>query len=416
MSAAGRSSRTLLGNLVNDVMIENAPPSYARAMASVTPRKLWLARPGDCVVVQAPCRPAFRDYVERTLGIDLGLVELVQPDEVFTGHALDLVERRGAVEKVVARSELLPFVLDRRVVDFAGRTGTPVAGYDRIPGERTLRAVRDINTKSGFRAIARSLGLPVAPGGHAATLPELRALLGGFLKERPAAIVKIDRSSNGYGTAVVHAGDSLSRTGWLTGTAEHRPGRGCGWVYEEFLDFVSVPSAEMIVEEHGPVPFSSCDQRTADNAWTGMTAPAAPRGAAVAHEAALAVGSWLHGEGYRGVFDVDCCLLPGGYVVTEANVRRTGGTCLEELARRLTGRDSPYWLADVRRGGRGRGPGFGTVVRAIESAGLAQGPTRVVLTADTTEIDGRWRYLVVGGDGAEVLEAERTLDSILEPS
>ncbi|QTA36133.1 peptide ligase PGM1-related protein [Streptomyces sp. CA-256286] len=412
MSATRGSSRTVLGNLVNDVMIENAPPSYARAMASVTPRKLWLARPDDCLVVLAPCRPAFRDYVERTLGTDLGRVELVQPDEIFTGHALDLVEQAGAVGKVASRSELLPFVLDHRVVEFAARTGTPVAGYDALPTQRTLCAVRRINTKHGFRSVARALGLPVAPGGHARTLPELCARLEEFLKERPAAIVKINRSSNGYGTVVVRAGGPKSPTEQLTESLGRADERGCGWVYEEFLDFVSVPSAEMIVEEHGPVPFSSCDQRTVDSAWTGMTAPAEARGAAIAHEAALAIGAWLHGEGFRGVFDVDCCLLPDGHVVTEANVRRTGGTYLEELARRLTGQASPYWLADVRRGDRG--PGFDVAVDAIESAGLAEGPTRVVLTADTTEIDGRWRYLVVGSDRAALLEAERVLASILE--
>ncbi|MET9050430.1 hypothetical protein ABZW50_04655 [Streptomyces bacillaris] len=404
------SSRTVLGNLVNDVMIENAPPSYARTMASVTPRKLWLARPDDCLVVLAPCSRLFRDYVERTLGIDLGRVDLVQPDEIFTGHALDLVEQRGAVEKVVSRSELLPFVLDRRTVDFASRTGTPVAGYHGIPTERTVRAVREINTKRGFRSIAGALGLPVAAGGHAATLPELCARVEDFVEKRPAAIVKINRSSNGYGTVVVRADHPKSPTDQITGAVEADE-RRCGWVYEEFLDFVSVPSVEMIVEEHGPVPFSSCDQRTVNNAWTGMTAPADPRGAAVAQEAALAIGSWLHGEGFRGVFDVDCCLLADSHVVTEANVRRTGGTYLEELARRLTGEASPYWLADVRQGRRV--PGFDTAVGAIEAAGLAAGPTRVVLTADTTGIDGRWRYLVVGGNRADILDAERLLTSIL---
>lgn len=412
MSETDVDSRTVLGNLVNEVMIEKAPPSYARTMASVTPRKLWLARPGDCLVVLAPCRPAFRDYVERTLDIDLGRVDLVQPDEIFTGHALDLVERLGAVEKVASRPTLLPFVLDRRVVDFASRTGTRIVGYDGIPGERTLRAVREINTKRGFRSIARALGLPVAPGGDAATLPELCARLEEFLKEHPAAIVKINRSSNGYGTAVVRADHPLSPTDQMTGIAAELGERGCGWVYEEFLDFVAVPSVEMIVGEHGPVPFSSCDQRTVNNAWTGMTAPADPRGAAVAHEAALVIGSWLHGEGFRGVFDVDCCLLSDGYVVTEANVRRTGGTYLEELARRLTGEASPHWLADARQGNTSLS--FDAAVGAIESAGLAEAGTRAVLTADTTETDDKWRYFIVGRDKTDVLAAERLLASILE--
>ena len=410
-----RSGRTILGNLVSDVMIANAPPAYARTMASVTPRKLWLAAPGDCVVVLAPCSPVFRDYVARINGVAPEKYDLVQPDRLFLGHALDLVKERGAVGRVAARPVLLPFVLDRYVTEFAASADMRIEGYQSPPGPETIAAVRVINTKSGFREIAAGLGLPVAPGGNAATTEELADRLQEFLSSRPAAIVKMNRSSNGFATTVVRADHPEPVAAQVAGIAGQHGESSTGWVYEELLDFTAVPSLELTVSEHGPDLFSTCDQRTTNNAWTGMTAPAAQGSIDRTYPAALAIGRWLHDRGYRGVFDLDCCLLDRGYVVTEANVRRTGGTYLEELARTLRpGEDRVHWVADARLGAQSLT--FEEAAGALERAGLAdpQASVRVVLTVDTVELDGKWRYLIVGADADRVCAAEEEVSAILE--
>ncbi|MFJ5726878.1 preATP grasp domain-containing protein [Streptomyces paradoxus] len=412
---AERQSRTILANIVSDIMAENPTDAYRRAMAAVTPRKLWQAEPGDCVVMLAPCTPAFREYVESVTGLDTSRVDIVAPDEVRGVHALDVVRDLGAEHLLTARTELKPFVLDGPVLEFARRTGVRVLPYSRLPEDGTVDALRLINTKRGFREIAAGLGLPVADGGYAETADELALNLKEFLSSRAAAIIKTNRSSNGFGNTVIRSDGPKTLQEQLTEALAGQTERDCGWVYEEFLPFEATPSMEMSVDDSGTSYFYSCDQRTVNNAWTGMVTPAEegpyhPR----LLEAARAIGGWLHDHGYRGIFDVDCGVHAGGYVVTEANVRRTGGTYLEELARRMRPGDSPvHWRADVRPGTSTLD--FAGAVAGLAAAGLADpsAGARALLTADTREVDGKWRYLVVGRDARSVAEAEQQVEQIL---
>ncbi|MCF3102077.1 hypothetical protein IPZ58_10820 [Streptomyces roseoverticillatus] len=411
----GRPSRTILSNLNSDTMADDPTDRYLRAMAVPTARMLWEAEPGDCVVMLAPCPARFRDYVAGTVGLDVGTVDIVAPAGTATAHPLDVAAGLGATKLLAERPVLDPFALDRPVLDFARRTGMRLHPYTAHPGDAVLDVVRRANTKSGIRQAAAALGLPVADGGFAATRNELVRRLVAFLADHPAAIVKPDRSSTGFGNTVVEAGARESRERRVREAVAGGPDRGRGWVYEEFLPLTASPSMEMIAEDAGVTPYYSCDQRTVNNAWTGMVTPAAegPHSAAL-HEAAAVLGGWLHGQGYRGIFDVDCGTYDGGYVITEANVRTTGGTYLEKLARRLRPGDAPvHWRADGRFSDDHLG--FREAVRRIEAAGLAGASpdVRAVLTTDTHDVDGKWRYLVAGRDAGAVAEAERVVEEAL---
>ncbi|MGK5544769.1 hypothetical protein ACSNOH_08560 [Streptomyces sp. URMC 127] len=410
-----RPSRTILSNLNSDTMADDPTDRYLRAMAVPTARMLWEAEPGDCVVMLAPCPPEFRDYVARTVALDVGAVDIVAPPDTATAHPLDVAAALGATGLLTRRPVLDPFALDRPVLDFARRTGMRLHPYTTHPDDAVLNLVRRVNTKSGIRETAASLGLPVADGGFAATRPELVRRLVAFLADRPAAIVKPDRSSTGFGNTVIEAGARESREARVGEAVAGLPGRGRGWVYEEFLPLTASPSMEMTVEDAGVAPYYSCDQRTVNNAWTGMVTPAAegPHSAAML-EAATVLGRWLHAHGYRGIFDVDCGTYDGGYVITEANVRTTGGTYLEKLARRLRPGDGPvHWRADGRFSKDHLG--FREAVRRVEAAGLGgtSADVRAVLTTDTRAVDGKWRYLVAGRDAGVVAEAERTVEEAL---
>jgi hypothetical protein len=412
---AERPSRTILANIVSDIMAEHPTDAYRRAMAAVTPRKLWQAEPGDCVVMLAPCTPAFREYVESVTGLDTSQVDIVAPEEVRGVHALDVVRDLGAEHLLASRPELQPFVPDRPVLEFGRRTGVRVLPYTKLPGGGMLDALRLINTKRGFRETAAGLGLPVAEGGYAESQAELVSSIKEFLTTRPAAIIKNNRSSNGFGNVVIRSGGPKTPEEQLAEALAGQAERDGGWVYEEFLPFTATPSIEMNIDDAGPTYFYSCDQRTVNNAWTGMVTPAEE---GPFHKelmrAAEAIGGWLHSHGYRGIFDVDCGVHEGGYVVTEANVRRTGGTYLEELARRMRPGDSPvHWRADVRLSTGSLD--FASAVARLASAGLADSSSaaRVLLTADTRAVDGKWRYLVVGRDAQSVAEVERQAEIIL---
>ncbi len=414
--------RTLLANLVNDVMIESPPPrDYARAMAAVTPRKLWLAGAGDCVVTLAPCSNAFRDYVADITGVAPSDIDLVAPSELAPDHACEVLSRLDATDRATARPMLVPFVIDRPVVELARHGGVQICGYQGVPSTTTLAAIRWMNTKAGFRAVAAELGLAVPQGGFAYSESSLLRRLRLFLNDHEAAIVKRGRSSNGYGTFVVTADERATLAERVHQAVGGQPVGPCGWVYEEFLPFAAAPSLEMLSDDHGVQDFYLCDQRTRDNAWTGMITPAsfAPqltvastRFAAAAHR----IGQWLHQQGYRGFFDVDGGLVGDGYVVTEANVRRTGGTYLEQLARKLFPGTAVYWRADARTGTSSLS--FHEALRRIDSAGLGDenADARAMLIVDTLAVDGKWRYLVAGRTAGAVAAVEHEVIDLLRIS
>lgn len=412
------SGRVLLANMINDVMIERPPINYLKSMAAVTPRKLWMAQPGDCLVTLAPCSRLFRKYVADMLELDFSEVEILAPPEIRLIHALDVVAELEALDRVIARDYLLPFVLDKPVQEFSQRTGMRILPYVETPNDAVLNTVSTINTKSGFRDIAKGLDLPIAEGGYAENSAALSKQLARFLVRRPAAIVKRNRASNGCGNVVVWAGDTESlehQVGVFTVGLEELK---CGWVYEEFLPFDAVPSMEMIIGDGGVEEFYSCDQRSVNNSWTGMVTPA--KTTSILSDmwmAAAEIGRYLHNCGYRGIFDVDCGVMGSKYVVTEANVRRTGGTYLEELARRLlcveSGQAIP-WRADAKQGRTDWD--FDVAAREIDLAGLNNrggSGARAVLTADTLAVDGKWRYLVFGDSSNDVAEAESLLCGVL---
>ncbi len=406
-------SKVYLANLLNTVMIDQPPAGYARTMAAVTPRKLWLAEPGDCVVVLAPCAGGFREYVESVTATPSHSIDVIAPDELTPAHPVDIVEGADAVRLVEARELLVPFVVDEPVLEFAQRTGMEIHPYQRHPAPETIETIRAVNTKAGFRVVATELGLPVADGGFAPTVADLAVALAEFLHDHPAAIVKVNRSSNGCGTFVCRSGDDIEQH--IEHSVTDVATRHCGWVYEEYLPFVAAPSVELFVDDNGVHDFYTCDQRTRDNAWTGMVTPAVPSPSLdqLVH-AATRFGQWLRQRGFRGYFDVDGGTVAGGYVVTEANVRRTGGSYLQQLARRLAPGEHPtHWLADVRTGETRMN--FTQAVSAIEHARLADpaAPACVLLTADTLAIDGKWRYFVIGRNPAAIADAERVLVDLL---
>ncbi|CUU59688.1 hypothetical protein Ga0074812_13068 [Parafrankia irregularis] len=414
-------STVVLANTISPVMVSTPSPRYGRMMAAVTPRKLWQACGGDAVVTLAPASWEFRAYVGATLGREPDAVDVVAPPAVSTGHAVDVLRASGRIDEVVARGTVAPFALDPQVASLASAYGLRVAPYRDQPPAEAVRAASLINTKAGFRAVAAELGLPLAPGGAAGDAAQLRRKLPAVAERHRRVIVKLDRGSNGYGNFVVDADQGPVSEQVERGLAEAAEQRS-GYVYEAFLDFHSVPSIEMEVLDDSVRPLYTCDQRTVDRSFTGMVTPATTASSLLTRLTAHAtqVGWWLHRHGYRGVFDLDTGLhdVDGktAFVCSEVNGRRTGGTYLHELSRLLLDA-GPYeeiaWRADSRRAPAGAR--FAQGVRALADAGLAPSATGggVVLTADTLEIDGRWRYLVVGTSPAAVAEREAACLAVL---
>ncbi|MFD5146112.1 peptide ligase PGM1-related protein [Streptomyces sp. NPDC058401] len=418
----------IFANLVNELMVTVPVVRHSGALVAVSPRKVWLSRPGDVVVTPATAPEPLWEYACELLGFErseITSVVALTDDLVPLAQA---VRRNGLVEQLKTLAaerpgiRLLPFAQDRPTADLAAELGLPVDGYeDGVQPEEALAAAYRINTKPGFRELAAELGIRTAEGLSCTTPEELLESVRSILTRKGGAVVKPARGSNGYGVLFLGSEDLpvlQQRLAEYLPTVSEQP---AGWIVEEKLSFARVVTVEMATDEAGPHVLHVGEMRTPNGSFSGQITPLQEESPAVDELVAngLTLGSHLHAAGYRGAFDIDGGITADGVLyTTESNVRRTGSTYLDLLVQRLLGTERAaraVWMADSRPGGIE--PDFKTGLELVREAGLAferGGDSGVVLTADTLAYDGKWRYLVIAQTYEQAEDIESRLSATLQ--
>ena len=308
----------------------------------------------------------------------------------------------------------MPFVMDDRAVRLAEALGARMAHYGALDHDYgylnhvASATVHRLNAKSCFREVTSSLGLPVADGIHVRQRQELSNAVHMMLARHRAVIVKQDRASNGYDHTVVRD--------WEWTEADTIKRCDVPQVVEEFFEHGWAPSIELEINQEGPQVLYLCDQRRRGNSWSGMIIPPRDIPSGLMKDmiaGALAFGSHLHECGYRGICDVDCLAsADGGWVVTETNLRVTGGTHVHAMLSRLVG--SSYFkfgyalTESVELAGRP----FTSWLEEIQRNQILFDQRRlegVILTADGILTDGRLRYVIYAGTHQRAVEIETAL-------
>ncbi|MGK5637147.1 hypothetical protein ACSNOK_02330 [Streptomyces sp. URMC 126] len=428
----GDGPTLVLANRISEVVADTWPPSLAAKSVGQSLRKVWLLRPGDLLVAPVPVPEPFLAYAAESLGFSPSDVRTLTVPNAAEGDLTAAIRRSGAVDRLVgsfARRpgvRLLPYALDGPVVRFADSLGVPLHPYGH-EGVRNgvLEAVYRLNTKSGFRAVARSLGIPVPPGYDHVDEQDLPARAG-RLAAGHDVLVKPARSANGYGILRLRRGAGEDET--RRQLAEHlartaaQPG---GWVVEERVGPARDVSAQAVVETDGVRVLYDGEMRVSGSSFRGYRSPARCRPSVRAELAgmALSLGEYLAGHGYLGPFSIDALTTPDGRVyAVESNVRRTGTTTLHALVRRLAA-SHPYasdappsvWITDTRPPTSASPPGLEEGVAALRRAGLAydQGRGQGVVIVNDPAVGGGWSYLISGPDGPWTDETERRLRATL---
>jgi hypothetical protein len=424
------SAKTLLlANMVNEVMTSVPGPFHARGLNAVSPRKLWLSAPGDIVVLPVVPSEDFKDYVFSLIEINPSTVKIIStpikysnylPEKLKEGSVFDAITE--AISTSPYEYSLLPFTLDRHALTLAELLGIPVLGYDEKSMSGIVDLIYRMNTKSGFREVAQILGFRVPEGRVASGTREAIIAAREVGSNTGKAIVKFDRSSNGYGHVVL---ENLARS--LSDLETELKDRLVAFseqpyifVVEEFLSFQSVPSVEIEVTDSGPRLLYLCDQRCPGNSFTGMISPPFGLTNLVCDrltEIGLIFGEHVAGLGYRGVCDVDCGVTEdGSIVVTESNFRRTGGTYLHTLVNRMVGDQSDVvWGADSRL--ISQNISFTDAQAILSQADLSFSRNKgegIILTADTFAIDSKVRSLTIARSLGELEDYEHALHKVLK--
>jgi len=339
----------------------------------------------------------------------------------------EAVRRAGLMDELRALiagregARLLPTALDVPSVALAAELEVPVVPYGPGGvGTSALDVTSRLNTKSGFRAVARDLGMRLPPG-QVCRRDRLTRTVAELLARHERVVVKPDRSAGGHGVRFVsrieHADASWERD-WPACLV----GVDGDWVVEQCLDVARSVSVQLEACRSRPRPMFSGEMRTSGGSFTGYVSPLQDMAEDTAKELeqwGLALGRYLARQGYVGPYGLDAVLAwDGRLYATESNVRRTATTTPHVMVGRLgraAGLSSPAWLI---ANGRSRAAyGFADAVKLLRAAGLDWSPAHregVILYADAPADGVSWRYAVIGADPARTAEIEARLTREME--
>lgn len=218
---------------------------------------------------------------------------------------------------------------------------------DNMPTKDGYDLVRYLDSKSGFRTEIEKIGVRCPEGFVCKTLEDLKNKIDWFKSNKRPFAIKADQGESGWGLILVNdlqtATDSLinqvtSETIWSNGP----------YIIEELIDVnesmgSGSPSAELFVTDSEVKITYLCGQIVTSGEFQGtIVGKDAILNKIVEeiNESALVIGKHFQSLGYRGIFDIDYVISKnGGVYAVETNARRTGGTHVYDLAKRLFGED-----------------------------------------------------------------------------
>jgi hypothetical protein len=416
----------LLANFASPVAVSLEASEAVKGWSAQAPRKIWLARPGDVLISPVPLREDFLRYAGLLLGLPDGAVEVVVVPDLPGVGMPEAVRHHGLAETLTRlagrhpRTRLLPIVLDSAAVALAAELGISVFPFTAgRPGAGVLSAVDRLNTKTGFRAVAKARGIRM-PEGRVCRGGELPGAVARMLGRFGRVVVKPARSAGGHGIRFLSRHDPAVRP--------ERDSTGL-WIVEQHVRHTKEVSVQCVVETAGPRVVFSGEMLTRDGSFTGYRSPlrGVPPDTIVELEGwGLALGQHLATCGYAGPYGIDGLLgTDGTLYATESNVRRTATTTPQAMVTRLShaaGRPNPAWLI-AKRTTRARHT-FSQAVRRLDTAGLAYRPAHgegIVLYAGGTDSAGGstgpgtdWRYAVMGHSHRRIEELESEIATVLD--
>jgi hypothetical protein len=433
-------NRILIGNVDCEAQVgEPERRTLAENVASsiVAHRLVWLAGPGDLLLMPYPMGRDFKHYTLRLMGVDptsVGEVNTCRVGDdvvVLTEVVIGSPDTVGRLRELMGGRpfRVLPYFHERGVARLEQQLG--------IATERTAffldGGAERLNSKVYFRRLAEEIDIPVAPGTVVHSPRSLAHAISRFLPQTGSVIVKQDMNAGGDGNRVVtviperrhflgatetvhlNAGGDvpdLAQVWWDRMTGE----RNRQLVVEVYHDTSVVVYSELDVGEGGAVALLSHGEMRMQPLWNGFEIPCQTlrnRNLAdfVRCSERLARAS---GElGFAGKMNCDAAVTTGGEVFfTEINGRLGGCTHIHVVAERLLGEGYMGRHCLLTKNHVPTRFSFTGLLERLDRAGLhfdAAARRGVVILTEDTGRTGTVEYLVIGNTYAEALEDERCL-------
>ncbi len=437
-------TKLIVSNQRTDEMIGDLatlPPDYRRYVAGQAQRMVWLAEPGDVMVLPVDPDREFLRYVAELKGIDPdGWTVVVPPEgrlgvDVLSRDRLEDGKFIARLREAVARHRvrtILPFHFDRVSVRLARALGldahTPGFGF-AAQGGTTL-----LNSKAAFRALAAGHGIPTPYGIVTDDRAEAEEFVFDALVAGRPCIVKQDFHVGGIGNEIISPVEGIRPIG-ATGTevvtdraalaahldrrwSRYSADRRARVVIEHYTPEAPAIYAELLIGEDG-VRLVGHGEMRMKPVINGLIVPA-PSQRLADFEPFLAdshrLCETLRAMGYRGSISVDAIITPDEKIlVNEINGRVVGSAHIHRIGEELLGDGCPGDRVVIEKR-RVAFPDFRTTLDKLQAASLAFDPARrtgvVVTVHDNGRTGGHGGYCLMAQDTAAAREMEDEMDAL----
>lgn len=293
-------------------------PAQEKTNRRLAPHLLWLARPGDALLLEQPW-PA--RLIAEAARREVELITLAAPGD--QSHRL-----------------LTPWGWTKSAARLGERSGARV---EPVPTETMQR----VNSKLWSHALEIELGVALPAAATAATVAELSAIVAHAC---PCAGDKwVIKSAFGFAARerVLGRGPTLAGTtadGWI----KRRFARGETLIFQPWLEKLREYGVTLMIGPGGEIDIEGISDLLTNGAGTGigylLGRPPAPQRREQLHEIARLVGQRLFADGYTGPAGVDAIEHAGGlHPILEVNARYTMGFVAVAVERAIRPGEPVVW-------------------------------------------------------------------------
>lgn len=407
--------------------IENVP-----GVLDFDQRAIVAARPGDIVVTKHTPEPQFLSYLS-SLGWDFSDVTFVSPKNLkdytyksifFDAQVLNCVKKSGATAYIDAYQNTY------EEESFGRRTGLSVYANANM-GEL-------YGTKSGFRTLAKKLGLPIPRGfEYVRTVEEaLSSVKKLFNMGAKKIIIKIDEGLSGAGQTMLKKHEfsglhSKAQKIILQKALTKIPqfGKKSAATVEEWAPgVIASPSIQLEVTPDGVVHVVSMKDQILEGEeqwYIGCSYPVSSLSADQQNmfiKDANTFTQSLAARGFQGFLGMDAILLSdGSFLWVEANIRKPGTYYPRIIAEKLNGGslNHMYYIASDFTIPVFKGRSFEVVAKALSAYMYpVQGEKRGIIIYNTGALldAGRFDIICIGKSAkdarAQFTQVKEVLDRI----
>lgn len=430
-------TKLIIGNVDNEHQVADVSRYTRQEQSEIilcNQRMLWMARPGDVVVLPRAPEPEIVAYWAKLNGCATSDITLLAPrtdgpcaflrqEELFApGFIAECRAVIAALPEDRRPNDLLAYFPDNYMAEFAREIGVEVDDRFHREGGATL-----LNQKTAFRKIAAGLGVPIPEGAISDNAADLRRAILRMVAAGKDFIIKLDRHSGGFGNLIVHGPRTSGRSQGSSSVQRYdtvEEGRALcerivprvteAAVVEEYLPTETVLYSEYLIE--GPGRFRHLNDGTMDMEplWVGFEIPGSyaqhHRTQFLDHSARIVAA--VSQLGYRGYINIDGLVANGSCHVNEINGRCGGCTHIFEIVRRQFG-DRVLGAKHIKSYNHGICRERGQLVATLAAHGLLFEPGKesgVIPFNVDYDLENAFEYMTVTNSPEEARRlSERTL-------